>query len=126
MMRLLYDLGIRLYFLLILVVSPFHRKARLWIRGRRGLLKKIEKTIDPELPLIWFHCSSLGEFEQGRPIIEGIRQQDPGRKRSEKITREQISFFIFHWIPGKMPGGSSACSTLRWPILSNMNSGITC
>ena len=78
-MRLLYDLGIRLYYLLILLVSLFNKKARQWIRGRKGLMKKIENTIDPALPLIWFHCSSLGEFEQGRPLIESIRKRDPGR-----------------------------------------------
>jgi 3-deoxy-D-manno-octulosonic-acid transferase len=80
MMHLLYDLGIRFYFLMIWLVSPFNRKARQWIRGRRGLLDKIRSTIDPDLPLIWFHCSSLGEFEQGRPIMEGLRNRDPGRK----------------------------------------------
>lgn len=79
MMRILYDLGIRLYYLLILLVSPFNLKARQWIRGRRGLMKEIENTIDPALPLIWFHCSSLGEFEQGRPLMEKIRERDPGR-----------------------------------------------
>jgi len=78
-MRILYDLGIRLYYLLILLVSPFNLKARQWIRGRRGLMKKIENTIDPALPLIWFHCSSLGEFEQGRPLMEKIRERAPGR-----------------------------------------------
>jgi 3-deoxy-D-manno-octulosonic-acid transferase len=78
-MRILYDLGIRLYYLLILLVSLFNKKARQWLRGRKGLLKKIESDVDPSLPLVWFHCSSLGEFEQGRPLIESIREQDPGR-----------------------------------------------
>ena len=78
-MRILYDLGIRLYYFLILLAFPFNVKARQWIRGRQGLIKKIESTIDPELPLIWFHCSSLGEFEQGRPLIEGIRNRNSGR-----------------------------------------------
>jgi 3-deoxy-D-manno-octulosonic-acid transferase len=78
-MRLLYDLAIRLYFLMIWMVSPFNRKARQWIRGRKGLLERIRNTVDPDLPLVWFHCSSLGEFEQGRPIMEGLRKRDPGR-----------------------------------------------
>ena len=78
-MRILYDLGIRLYYFLILLAFPFNVKARQWIRGRQGLIKKIESTIDPGLPLIWFHCSSLGEFEQGRPLIESIRNRDSGR-----------------------------------------------
>ncbi len=77
-MRILYDLGIRLYYLLILVVSPFNIKARQWIRGRKGLIDKIAGAIDSSTPLIWFHCSSLGEFEQGRPLMESIRQRQPG------------------------------------------------
>jgi 3-deoxy-D-manno-octulosonic-acid transferase len=80
LMRLLYDTGIRLYYLGILLASPFHRKARQWIRGRKGLMDTIKSTVDPDLPLTWFHCSSLGEFEQGRPIMEGLRERDPGRK----------------------------------------------
>ena len=79
-MRLLYDLGIRLYYLAILLASPFNLKARQWIRGRRGLLKRISGTVDPKVPLVWFHCSSLGEFEQGRPLIEGMRNREPGNK----------------------------------------------
>jgi 3-deoxy-D-manno-octulosonic-acid transferase len=79
-MRLTYDLGILIYYLLILLVSPFNLKARQWIRGRRGLLSSMAAGIGPEEPLIWFHCSSLGEFEQGRPVIEKIREECPGKK----------------------------------------------
>ncbi|MFW6103909.1 MAG: 3-deoxy-D-manno-octulosonic acid transferase, partial [Bacteroidota bacterium] len=66
-MRLLYYLGIKLYYFLALVFSLFNNKARLFVRGRRGLLKKLEKELDPHERIFWFHCASLGEFEQGRP-----------------------------------------------------------
>ena len=79
-MRLAYDLGIRIYYLLILLVSPFNEKAKLWIKGRKGLLQRIAEEVDPASSLIWFHCSSLGEFEQGRPVIEKIRDQSPDKK----------------------------------------------
>ena len=79
-MRLIYDLGIRIYYLAILLSSPFNPKAKRWMRGRRGLLKSIAEKVDPGIPLIWFHCSSLGEFEQGRPVIEKIRREFPGKK----------------------------------------------
>ncbi|HEC44442.1 MAG TPA: 3-deoxy-D-manno-octulosonic acid transferase [Bacteroides sp.] len=79
-MRLAYDLGIRIYYLLILLVSPFNEKAKLWIKGRKGLLHRIAEEVDPASSLIWFHCSSLGEFEQGRPVIEKIRDQSPDKK----------------------------------------------
>lgn len=79
-MRLIYILGIRLYYLLILAASPFHSKAGKWINGRRGLFRRMAEELDPGVPYIWFHCSSLGEFEQGRPVIEKIRESEPGKK----------------------------------------------
>ena len=85
-MRLLYDLGIRLYHLLILCASLFNVKARKWIRGRKDLFSELSSGIDPGFKYIWFHCSSLGEFEQGRPVIEAIRREKPG-------TRILLTFF---------------------------------
>ncbi len=79
-MKLAYDLGIRIYYFLILLASPFNPKAKHWIKGRMGLLHRIAGEVDPASPMIWFHCSSLGEFEQGRPVIEKIREQFPGKK----------------------------------------------
>jgi 3-deoxy-D-manno-octulosonic-acid transferase len=79
-MRLIYDLGIRAYYLAILVSSPFNPKARSWLRGRKNLVKSISREVDPSGPVTWFHCSSLGEFEQGRPVIEKIRRERPGVK----------------------------------------------
>ncbi len=79
-MRLIYDIGIRLYWMIAWIVSPWNRKAKLWIEGRRGWLEKLSRELDPEEQVIWFHCASLGEFEQGRPIIEAFRQRFPGYK----------------------------------------------
>ena len=76
----LYNLGIRVYYLAILITSPFNRKARLWVNGRKGLFEHIRSKLEPGISVIWFHCSSLGEFEQGRPVIEKIRDIFPGRK----------------------------------------------
>ncbi|MBA4139613.1 MAG: 3-deoxy-D-manno-octulosonic acid transferase [Segetibacter sp.] len=68
--KILYRLFIHLYSLTIKIASPFNPKAKLWIQGRRKLLKRIEKIIIPGEKIIWMHCSSLGEFEQGRPVLE--------------------------------------------------------
>jgi len=76
----LYNLVIRVYYLAILITSPFNRKARLWVNGRKGLFEHIRSKLEPGISVIWFHCSSLGEFEQGRPVIEKIRDIFPGRK----------------------------------------------
>ncbi len=79
-MRLIYDLGIRFYYLGILIASLFDSKARQWISGRKGLLDRIGHEVDPDIPLTWIHCSSLGEFEQGRPVIEKIHAEFPEKK----------------------------------------------
>jgi len=79
-MRFIYKIGIRLYFLLILLVAPFNIKARRWLRGRQGIWKKIRANIKPGDNVVWVHCASLGEFEQGRPIIEEIRKTMPEKK----------------------------------------------
>lgn len=79
-MVFLYNLFIRLYSFIINLTSPFNQKAKFWSEGRRNIFEKIRKTIDPGYPLIWMHCASLGEFEQGRPLIEQIRESYPAYK----------------------------------------------
>ncbi len=76
----LYNFGIRMYGLGIRLGSPFVKKARLWVQGRKNWKARLGKAIDPESPWIWFHCSSLGEFEQGRPVIEAWRTAFPEDK----------------------------------------------
>ncbi|MEO1518294.1 MAG: glycosyltransferase N-terminal domain-containing protein [Bacteroidota bacterium] len=74
---LLYRIGIWLYHALLLLASPFHAKARLWVRGRKGQLDRIRPQIVSSKPRLWMHCASVGEFEQGRPLLERWRQQHP-------------------------------------------------
>lgn len=76
-MRLLYSLIIRAYTAAIHLAAPFHAKARKWVQGRRGLMRSMQQTTRPRGPLIWFHCASLGEFEQGRPVIEQLKNKRP-------------------------------------------------
>ncbi|PID89676.1 MAG: 3-deoxy-D-manno-octulosonic acid transferase [Bacteroidia bacterium] len=72
-MKLLYNLGLFLYKLLLLAVAPFHKKAKQWIVGRKDLFKQLAAT-DFQGKIVWFHCASLGEFEQGRPLMEAIKK----------------------------------------------------
>ncbi|RYY19738.1 MAG: 3-deoxy-D-manno-octulosonic acid transferase [Chitinophagaceae bacterium] len=67
---LLYKLGARF-------LAPWNPKAASWLRGRRGLMQNIENAMHnrPAGKLVWVHCASLGEFEQGRPVIEAIRKE---------------------------------------------------
>ena len=73
MMMWLYNLCIAVYALLIRLVAPFNKKARLWCEGRRGLTERLQQAIGDAEHIVWIHSSSLGEFEQGRPIVDYIR-----------------------------------------------------
>lgn len=79
-MVFLYNLGIRIYQLLITIASLFNHKAKLWRNGRKGWKARLKASIGENKRIVWFHCSSLGEFEQGRPVIEALREKHPDIK----------------------------------------------
>ncbi len=79
-MVLLYNLGLLLYGLVVFLVSPFNPKAKKWIKGRRKWAGRLKQTVSGHERIAWFHCSSLGEFEQGRTVIEGFRNRYPDYK----------------------------------------------
>lgn len=54
----------------------FNGKAKKWVQGRRGIFEKLQKAIAGNERIIWVHCASLGEFEQGRPLIEKLKEQN--------------------------------------------------
>ncbi|MBS1565883.1 MAG: 3-deoxy-D-manno-octulosonic acid transferase, partial [Bacteroidetes bacterium] len=66
------------------LISPWNAKARQWRQGRRGIWQRLEQALaasgTPIKPLIWFHCASLGEFEQARPLVEKLRETHPGHR----------------------------------------------
>jgi 3-deoxy-D-manno-octulosonic-acid transferase len=59
------------------VVSPWNRKAAAWLNGRKGIFKTIARAGIKGRQRVWMHCASLGEFEQGRPVIESLRKLHP-------------------------------------------------
>ena len=74
MQKLIYYIGLQLYYCILLIASLFSKKAKLWIAGRNQTHQSI---VNNELTnfknAIWIHASSLGEFEQARPLIEKIK-----------------------------------------------------
>lgn len=76
----LYNFFIWFYNLSTHLIAPFHNKVSYFVLGRKNLLRKVENEILKNVPIIWFHCASLGEFEQGRPIMESIKQRYPNHK----------------------------------------------
>jgi len=77
----LYQLALRLYGLAIHIAAWFQPKAKLWVAGRKDIFKKLGKAFQAEKgAVIWMHCASLGEFEQGRPLIEQLKAKHPHYK----------------------------------------------
>jgi 3-deoxy-D-manno-octulosonic-acid transferase len=73
-MLLIYSLALRIYYIIVFIFSFFNKKAKLWIQGRQHIIySAFEQSI-------WFHFASLGEFEQGRPVLEQLRNTHPQRK----------------------------------------------
>ncbi len=79
-MRILYKISIYLYLFGIYLALLFNVKAKLWVKGRRHIFKRLSKAIKEEQNIVWFHCASLGEFEQGKPIIKAYKQKYPKHK----------------------------------------------
>lgn len=79
-MTWLYNCAIFVYSLLIRVSALFNPKARLFVNGRKNWQETLRNKIEPGAKHLWFHCASLGEFEQGRPVIEEIKKQMPEYK----------------------------------------------
>jgi len=75
---LLYNFFLWGYRVALKLVSPWNSKARRWVEGRIGLMDKVAAQFQHHhAPLIWMHCASLGEFEQGRPVLEKLKQKYP-------------------------------------------------
>ena len=78
LLRLLYTWGVRAYGLAIRLASTFNPKARLWVKGRQNWQDEWQQIrSDPTERWIWFHCASLGEFEQGRNLIDELKLKHP-------------------------------------------------
>ena len=79
-MILIYDLFIRLFLTGIRIASIWNKKADAWIKGRENLFEELRNKINAEDKIIWMHCASAGEFEQGKPVIEELKDKFPDHK----------------------------------------------
>lgn len=78
-MRLFYTLIVKCYYWGALIASLWSDKAKKWIEGRRNISDVLKKNSDQHRPIL-FHCASLGEFEQGKPLMERIKKDHPDLK----------------------------------------------
>jgi 3-deoxy-D-manno-octulosonic-acid transferase len=85
-MNSIYNIGIYFYKLAIFIVSFFNDKARKLYNGQRDTFEMLEEEIEPHSQYVWFHAASLGEFEQGRPVMERLKSEHPE-------TRIILTFF---------------------------------
>ena len=77
---MIYNLIIYVYLLGVAIYSLFNEKVRKMWRGERAAFKVLKEKVDPNAKYVWFHAASLGEFEQGRPLMERLRQDHPEYK----------------------------------------------
>lgn len=78
-MRFLYNIFIHIYILALNLISPFNKKVKTMLKGEKECFDRL-KNLNSEDKVAWFHCASLGEFEQGRPLIEEVKKQFPEYK----------------------------------------------
>lgn len=126
-MILLYTLGIRLYALMLRLAAPFHPKAKLWVQGRHGWLTH-HAEMARQLPpgkRVWFHCASLGEFEQARPLIEALHAR-PNRPAilvsffspsGYEIRKNYPKADAIFYLPGDTPAAARALLDIWQPDL---------
>ena len=76
----MYNLGIYLYLIGVAITSLFSDKVRKMWKGERNAVRVLKEKVDPKAQYVWFHAASLGEFEQGRPLMEQLRREHPEYK----------------------------------------------
>ena len=124
--ELLYNLGIHLYTLGIRLASFSNEKAKKWIKGRKEIFSTIEQQVDPTSTYIWMHCASLGEYEQGRPVVEELKNRNsqlkciitffsPSGYEQVKGTREDDLVF---YLPADTPGNAKKFIELTRPRIA--------
>jgi 3-deoxy-D-manno-octulosonic-acid transferase len=79
-MNTIYNISIWFYVIAIRISALFNPKAKLWIEERKDLFKKLKQSLKNSHKIVWFHCASLGEFEQGKPIIEAYKLKHPSHQ----------------------------------------------
>ena len=124
-MKVLYNIGIYAYGLALLTLSLFHKKAKRWIKGRRNYFKSLPKITSKNV--YWFHCASLGEFDQALPVMNAFKEKNSSvfilvtffspsgfehyNKREHQVdfacylpldTKRNASRFIKHFSPKKV------------------------
>jgi 3-deoxy-D-manno-octulosonic-acid transferase len=122
----MYSFVIYIYALLIKLVSPFHPKAKRMLIGQRQTFDILKKQMDPSARYIWVHAASLGEFEQGRPLIEKLRLKHSEYKilltffspSGYEVRKDYEGADIVCYLPMDTPGRSKQFLDTVAPVMA--------
>jgi len=128
MQKFLYTLSIYLLRLGFILASPFHLKANQFVTGRKNYFKKFKETLRDKgnAKLVWVHCASLGEFEQGRPLIELLKLKIPSLKilltffspSGYEIRKNYTQADYIFYLPWDTPGHAQKFVEIAKPVLA--------
>ena len=110
-MRLIYNFLITLVQWMLPISTLFGPKMKQFVRGRKGVFTQLAQALDGERPTIWFHAASLGEYEQGLPVIKAIHQMYPDHQML-------LSFFS--------PSGYEHKKDSAFKSMPSLSKGVVC
>ena len=105
-MKNIYNTSIYFFEILVHIFSFFHKKSRLWVEGRKGIFLKLKNELKNHNNIVWFHCASLGEYEQAKPVIIAYKKKYPnheilltffspsGYQQRKNITTVSLIFYL--------------------------------
>ncbi len=114
MMWMFYAFGMYLFELALRISALWNPKSHQWIEGRKNWASRLNTVPEKSDYRIWFHVSSLGEFEQARPVIERIKDLRPGTEiflsffsPSGYEQKRNYEFASVHYLPADLPGNAA-------------------
>ena len=122
----MYSFVLYLYALAVIIVSPFHKKARLMVKGQWNTFRILRKKIQKGERYVWFHAASLGEFEQGRPLMERLRREHPEYKilltffspSGYEVRKHYDGADVVCYLPFDTPGNVRSFLRLAHPCMA--------
>jgi len=113
-MSIIYNIVIVLFAGLARLAAPFNVKVRKWVAGQNKWIDKLRNKIDQDANYIWIHCASLGEFEQGRTVIETLKKENQNIKiiltffspSGYEVRKDYQSADIVCYLPADTPGNA--------------------
>ena len=123
---MIFSFALYLYALAVILVSPFHKKARLMVKGQWNTFRILRKKILRGEKYVWFHAASLGEFEQGRPLMERLRREHPEYKilltffspSGYEVRKDYEGADVVCYLPFDTPGNVRSFLRLARPCMA--------